>query len=81
MLKSGATVSSESIKQEIEQLTTEELQQVADFIAFLRFRNKRRRMLDAEQLALLNTEFAEADRALAEAGMEDYASLLREEDQ
>jgi hypothetical protein len=80
MLNSTATVSRESVQREVEQLTTEQLQQVADFIAFLKFRSRHRQMLDSEQLALLKTEFAAEDRALAEAGMEDYASLLDEED-
>jgi hypothetical protein len=75
-------VSSEALKQDLDQLTTEQLQQVADFIAFLKFRDKRRRIvLDPVQLASLATEFAEEDRSLAEAGMADYAVMLAQEDQ
>jgi hypothetical protein len=76
------SLTSETIKQDIDQLTTEQLQQVADFIAFLKFRSKRARIvLDPVQLASLGTEFAEEDHSLAEAGMTDYAVMLSREDQ
>lgn len=75
-------VTNEALKQDLDQLTNEQLQQVADFIAFLKFRDKRRRIvLDPVQLASLATEFAEEDRSLAEAGMDDYAVMLAQEDQ
>jgi hypothetical protein len=75
-------LTSEALKQDLDQLTTEQLQQVADFIAFLKFRDKRRRIvLDPVQLSSLATEFAEEDRSLAEAGMSDYAVMLAQEDQ
>lgn len=75
-------VTSEALKQDLDQLTTEQLQQVADFIAFLKFRDKRRRIvLDPVQLASLATEFAEEDRSFAEVGMGDYAMMLTQEDQ
>jgi hypothetical protein len=76
------SISSEALKQDLDQLTKDQLQQVADFIAFLKFRNKRRRaVLDPAQLALLSTEFAEEDLALAEVGMSNYAAMLVQEDQ
>lgn len=75
-------VTSEALKQDLDQLTTAQLQEVADFIAFLRFRDKRRRIVLAPaQLTSLATEFADDDRALAEAGMDDYAEMLAQEDQ
>lgn len=75
-------ISSETLKQDLDQLTNEQLQQVADFIAFLKFRDKRRRVvLDPTQLTSLKTEFAEEDRTLAEVGMSDYAAMLTQEDQ
>ncbi|MEO1353533.1 MAG: hypothetical protein AAFW84_33055 [Cyanobacteria bacterium J06635_15] len=75
-------VTSESLKQDIEKLTDEQLQQVAEFIAFLRFQEKRKRItLDPVLLAPLATEFAEEDRALAESGIGDYADMLAQEDQ
>jgi hypothetical protein len=73
---------SESLKQDIEKLTGEQLQQVAEFIAFLRFQEKRKRVqLNPVLLSPLATEFAEEDRALAESGMDDYAAMLVQEDQ
>jgi hypothetical protein len=74
-------VSTEALKQDLDQLTRDQLQQVADFIAFLKFRAQHRRIiLDPTQLADLFTEFADEDRALAESGMSDYAALLHQED-
>jgi hypothetical protein len=73
---------SESLKQNIDELTDEQLQQVAQFIAFLQFQEKRQRLaLDPTLLASLATEFAEEDRALAEAGIDEYANMLAQEDQ
>jgi hypothetical protein len=75
-------IGSEVIKQDLDGLTSEQLQQVADFVAFLKFQGKRRRVgLDAAQLATLTTEFAEEDLTLAEAGMSDYAAMLDREDE
>ncbi|MGB3787962.1 MAG: hypothetical protein WA949_08125 [Phormidesmis sp.] len=75
------SVSSETIKRDIDLLTSDQLRQIADFIAFLRFRDQRQRaVLDPEQLALLETEFADEDRAIAEEGMDDYAAMLSQED-
>jgi hypothetical protein len=67
----------------LDRLTHNQLQQVAEFIAFLKFRNQRRHqdVLDPMQLADVFTEFADEDRALAEAGMNDYAVMLHQEDQ
>jgi hypothetical protein len=74
-------ISTEAIKQDLDQLTHTQLQQVADFIAFLKFRDQHRRInLDSAQLAAFFTEFADEDRALAEADMEDYAQTLQLED-
>jgi hypothetical protein len=73
-------ISTKAIKQDLEQLTCDRLKQVADFIAFLKFRDRRRRILDPIQLAALFTEFADEDRALAEAGINDYAAMLDRED-
>lgn len=74
-------VSAEALKQDLDQLTRAQLQQVADFIAFLKFREQRcRPTLDPIQLASLFTEFADEDRALAEEGMNDYAAMLHQED-
>lgn len=74
-------ISYEAIKQDIDNLTSAQLQQVADFIAFLKFRDKYRfSSIDPSQLASLATEFAEEDRSMAETGMSDYAAMLDSED-
>ncbi|ESA33485.1 hypothetical protein N836_01575 [Leptolyngbya sp. Heron Island J] len=69
------SISTGTIKQDLDELTTDQLQQGIDFIAFLKFQSKRRRLLlNPEQLAPLATE-------LAEAGINDYADMLRREDE
>lgn len=75
--------STETLKQDLDQLTPDQLQQVVDFIAFLKFRDQhhRRLVLDPAQLAAQFTEFADEDYALAEAGINDYAAILDREDQ
>lgn len=73
-------VSSESLKRDLEKLTDKQLQQVSEFIAFLKFQEKRRPMkLDPTALSAL-AEFAEEDRTLAEEGINDYAAILAQED-
>ena len=75
------TMTRETLKQDLDHLTNEQLQQVAEFIAFLKFRDKRRHVvIDPAQLASLATEFAEEDRMLADAGMDDYIAMLAHED-
>jgi hypothetical protein len=69
----------EHLKQDLEHLSAPQLQQVADFIAFLKFRDRPSRAIDPTQFAAL-ADFADADRAMAEAGMGDYATLLATED-
>ncbi|NJP11316.1 MAG: hypothetical protein HC866_19075 [Leptolyngbyaceae cyanobacterium RU_5_1] len=71
-------ISRAALQQDLAQLTHKQLQQVADFIAFLKFRDQRCRriVLDPSQLAALATEFIEEDRALAELGMSDYTAML-----
>jgi hypothetical protein len=75
-------ISTEALKQDLDQLTHSQLQQVADFIAFLKFRDQQhqRIILDSAQLAAFFAEFADEDRALAETGIDDYARILQKED-
>lgn len=74
-------INCEAIKQDIDKLNTQQLQQVADFIAFLKFRNRYRiETIDPSQIASLATEFAEEDRNFAEVGISDYAAMLDAED-
>ena len=84
-------ITSESIKEDLNRLTHEQLKQVSEFIAFLKFRNRSTPIvpkssrhnlkLDPSQLRLLATEFAEDDRELAESGISEYKNLLTKEDQ
>ena len=75
-------ISTEVLKQDLDLLTYKQLEQVADFVAFLKFRDSRRvpAMLDPTQMANLFSEFADEDRALANAGMSDYAAMIQQED-
>jgi len=58
-------------------LNEEELKQVSDFIAFLKFRSRNINwQIDKNQMAALYSEFAQEDRQLAEAGLDEYAELL-----
>ncbi len=69
------------ITQELEALNEEQLKQIADFIAFLKFRTRFASLqADENQIAALYSEFAEEDRQLAEEGIDEYAELLRQED-
>ena len=71
----------EQINQQFKQLNEEQLKQVANFIAFLKFRDKLIKLnLNTEKLAQLYQEFAEEDRQLAEEGINEYADLLTQED-
>jgi hypothetical protein len=72
----------EQIIQAVEGLSDPDLEQVAEFLAFLKFRARlcSTPSLDETQLASLYAEFAEEDRALAEEGMSEYAAGLRTED-
>jgi hypothetical protein len=58
------------------------LVQVAEFLAFLKFRARLQPIpeLDEAQLATLYAACAEEDRALAEEGMADYVHGLCQED-
>ncbi|WP_293133615.1 hypothetical protein [Microcoleus sp. bin38.metabat.b11b12b14.051] len=70
------------IQQELEQLDLEQLKQVFKFIAFLKLRPRlvTNLTVDETNLAVLYSEFAEADQELAKLGMSEYAELLINED-
>jgi hypothetical protein len=59
-----------------------ELREVADYLAFLRFRTRARAVSrpDSSSLASLYGEFGEEDRAMAEEGLSDYQQSLLMED-
>jgi hypothetical protein len=74
-------INKEFIKQELDKFNDEQLKQVADFIAFIKFQTKfTRQKTDVNQFADLYQEFAQEDRELAEAGISEYAELLNSED-
>jgi len=70
-----------SIKKQVTQalnsLSEAELQQVAEYVAFLRFRARVAPLptIDEPHLATLYAEFADEDRALAEEGLYEHAHL------
>ena len=72
----------EQVALEINALSEDELKQVADYLAFLKFRSRRRNAVETDetQLAALYAEFADEDRSLAEEGMSDFARSLAAED-
>ena len=72
----------ERVRQDLERLDEGGLKEVADFVAFLEFRRHRHASpsWDDAAMSALYAEFAEEDRALAEAGMSDYAAGLAKED-
>jgi len=75
------SLTKEDLQQDLDQLTSEQLKQVADFVAFLKFQDKRQRLaLNLTELSRLKTEFAQGDSELAEAGMDDYTAILAQED-
>ncbi|MEH2146317.1 hypothetical protein [Nostoc sp.] len=62
-------------------MNEEQLKQVSDFIAFLKLRSRNISwQIDKNQMAALYSEFAQEDCQLAEAGLDEYAELLRQED-
>ena len=72
----------EQVVQELNSLSETEIKQVAEYVAFLKFRTRINLVptLDETELAALYAEFAEEDRELAEEGMSDYAAGLIRED-
>ena len=66
----------------IQNLEETELREVADYLAFLRFRARTHAVPrpDDSAMAALYREFGEEDRELAEEGMVDFEQGLRLED-
>jgi beta-xylosidase len=72
----------EYVNQALECLDESQLQQVAEYVAFLKFRARAKGAgsLDPTELAALYAEFADEDLSLAEEGLHDYAEHLASED-
>jgi hypothetical protein len=70
------------VTQALDELNEAELQQVAEYVAFLRFRARHAlpQTVDTNQLAALYAEFADEDQHLAEEGMAAYDDALHAED-
>jgi hypothetical protein len=76
------TITKETLKKDIDHLNDQQLQQLADFIAFLKFQSKLSQPKpDLNQFAHLYQEFADEDRELAEMDMNRYTQSLENEDQ
>ena len=61
------TITKETLKQELDRFNDQQLQQLADFIAFLKFQSKLSQPKpDLNQFAHLYQEFTEEDRELVE---------------
>lgn len=74
--------SKENIKQEIQQLDDEQLEEIGRFIEFLKWKSQHAtKSNQLESFASLYQDFAQEDCELAEAGMTDYTKQLQEEDQ
>ena len=63
-------------------LTEAQLRQVAEYLEFLKFRERRKddSQLDNAELEAFYVEFADEDRELAESGLTEYAANLERED-
>jgi len=72
----------EYVSQALNDLSDAQLEEVAEFVSFLKFRARRSLMpaFDTDEVAALYAEFAEEDRQLAEEGIEDYSKGLLAED-
>jgi hypothetical protein len=69
------------VVEEIETLSEAEINEVAEYLAFLKYRSQNKSLVvDESQLAGLYAEFAEEDRNLAEEGISDYGEGLMKED-
>ena len=68
----------EQITQALDSLNQSELEQVAQYLAFLKYQSRLKVVptVDESQLAALYAEFAEEDREMAEAGLGDYVNVL-----
>ena len=68
----------EFVTHEVEALGESDLQAVAEFVSFLKFRS--RTTLSDSRLASHYQEFDKEDRELAEEGMQDYRQTTSQED-
>ena len=72
----------EGLVKEIKSLNEQQLHEVKEYVAFLKFRSHfiSPSSFDEGRIAKLYSKFAKEDRDLAEEGMTDYMSSLIKED-
>ena len=72
----------EKVATSLAELNDTQLQTVAEFLEFLKFRERRKSapQFDDSALETLYGEFADEDRKLAEVGLAEYAANLERED-
>jgi len=72
----------EKVVTTLAELNDTQLQTVAEFLEFLKFRERRKfeTQFDDVELEALYGEFADEDRQLAETGLSEYAANLEHED-
>ena len=72
----------EKVAIDLAELNDTQLQTVAEFLEFLKFRERRKfeTQFDDVELESLYAEFADEDRELAETGLAEYAANLERED-
>ena len=72
----------EKVVTNLSDLTEIQLRQVAEYLEFLKFRERQRNdsQFDDTELEALYGEFADEDRKLAEVGLAEYAANLERED-
>ncbi len=74
-------VTKEYVAREIEALDERQLKEIADFIAFIKFKARYANIIvDESRWKALYGEFAEEDRQLSEEGMTEYMDMLKKED-
>ncbi len=75
-------ITKEKLSSEIINLNDVQLRQVAEFLDYLKFKekSKRPRQFDESETAKLYKEFGEEDRELSENGIAEYAESLNFED-
>lgn len=72
----------EQVVTSLSELNDTQLQTVAEFLEFLKFRERRKfeTQFDDARLEALYAEFADEDRELAETGLAEYTANLERED-
>ena len=75
-------ITKEKVSSDIINLNDIQLRQVAEFLDYLKFKekNKRLRQFDESEIAKLYQEFGEEDQELAEINLSDYTENLKFED-